>query len=104
MALGTTRYPPQCSGSGTGPSPKRADSSLSPPLQLLARGDFRALLRHPRPDLRRPRPAVEVLFALRRADPLDRAFNAHLPLEGLPIEAERRPRVGRKLAPLAAQV
>src|SRR6185436_8659257 len=50
------------------------------------------------------RPALEILLALLPPDLLDRALDPHLPLQRLPEEAQRRPRIARQLAPLAAVV
>src|SRR5207247_4205367 len=91
-------------GQGHDPRAEASGKLLLAPLQLVARGDFRALLRDPGPDLCRPRAGLEIRLALRPPHALDRPLDPHLPLERRPVEAQGRPRVGGQLAPLAAEV
>src|SRR5512134_3013026 len=57
-----------------------------------------------RPDLALTRPRGEVGVGLAVREPLDRAADAHLPVELAPVEDQCRPRVGGELAALDALV
>src|SRR5438034_89912 len=60
----------------------------------VAVGDDLALRRRPGPNARAGGAALKVSVGFLGAHPLDRSFNAHLPLDLLPEEDERCTRVG----------
>ena len=66
-----------------------------------ATGDDAALLRRPRAQPVPARPAREVRVGLLRREHRDRAFDAHLAFEFVPIEQQRGQRLERDVAALA---
>ena len=73
-------------------------------LEITRSLDRPALLRRPRADLAPARAAGEVRIRLLARDRPRTPFDAHLPLERLPVKAHRRLRMRDQLAPLAALV
>src|SRR5436190_2121143 len=74
------------------------------PLQLLPVGEHLALARRMRADPAAVRPRREVLVRFLRRHARDRAFDADLAPEGVPVDEERRARVRLELPALAARV
>ena len=71
-------------------------------LQLEARGERPRLARRPGADPAAARPALEIGVRLGAVDRLDRPLDAHLALERLPVEQQRRARIGGEVGALAA--
>src|SRR5271157_864431 len=72
--------------------------------QDLAIGNHLALARGPSAQPGAGRPALEVGVGFLDPDPRDRPFEPNLPLQIVPVENQRRVRVGLELAALAALV
>ena len=104
MTVGTTRYPPQCSGRGIWPSAYWRLEGANAGFQDLAIGNHLALARCPGAQPRAGRAALEVGVGFLGRAPYDRPFDPNLPLQIVPVESQRRVGVGIELAALAALV
>src|SRR5258706_4134875 len=71
-------------------------------LERLARGQHIALIRRPCAKLAAARAPREICVRFFGSHPLDPAFNPNLLVERRPVKTERRVRVARQLASLAA--